>query len=763
VAAAVCAAVLVCLSVCASALAVGDINRETCEAFPETEASPGFRSSLPDCRAFELVSPSYGAGSIAEGIENHAPPISPEGEHLLAISFGAFAEAEELGQDGTETGEVYEFSRTPTGWVTEPQDPPASLYPLRFLAGWSTSDLARSVWLVPGPLPSGAEPERAWLRKNNSLYVLREGRGRFAVVGPAVAPGHEVSAEPKFSFIDGVSANVSHIEFTVLDERQQLWPGDSTVEGRSLYEYAGTGGGEPVLVGVSNLGALHGSPHVNEGAQLVSECGTEYDGMSAGGERVFFTAQHVTGCAGSQPGVNELYARVEGSHTVAISEPSMSIPGRECTGVCREDQEDPAKRSAGTFQGASEDGAKIFFTSEQPLVNSAVGGGSYLYEETITGDGLESHVGSLTLLAPGVTDVARVSSDGTRVYFKSTSILPTTANANGETASDVSGEKLYVYDTESPTTSFVASGEGANAFDATADGQFIVFSSTVDLRGTDDSSKVPQLFEYDAATEALVRVSVGQRTPGGYECATTGEVQEGYNCDGNTTVGEDAPRLVQGAVDSVAADGTVVFSSELALTPQAVPGRTLRREAGETLSYAENVYEYRAGQVYLISPGDEAMPAHFQAAEEQTRLKGIDESGRDIFFSSVDNLVPQDTDTQSSWYDAREGGGFPGPLTQTECAGEACQGPVGVAPPLPGVGGSAVTAPGENVSPPASTGSSTVVKPKAPETKAEKLAKALKVCKSKRQKRKRAACEKSTRARYGPARKAKKSDRGHRS
>jgi hypothetical protein len=55
-----------------------------------------------------------------------------------------------------------------------------------------------------------------------------------------------------------------------------------------------------------------------------------------------------------------------------------------------------------------------------------------------------------------------------------------------------------------------------------------------------------------------------------------------------------------------------------------------------------------------------------------------------------------------------------------------------------------------------------VGKPKtAAQVRAERLARALKVCK-KKSKRTRVACEKAARKRYGPLQKAKKSDRGRR-
>ena len=121
-----------------------------------------------------------------------------------------------------------------------------------------------------------------------------------------------------------------------------------------------------------------------------------------------------------------------------------------------------------------------------------------------------------------------------------------------------------------------------------------------------------------------------------------------------------------------------VFSSVLALTPQAVQGKPFELE-GVVVGYTENMYEYRAGNVYLISPADEASPL---LGTFNSRLLGIGESGKDVFFATTDSLVPQDTDTQYSWYDAREEGGFPAPPASPACVAEACQGPLGASPTL---------------------------------------------------------------------------------
>lgn len=674
------------LSCRVSAYARGDVNRGECS--PETEATVGFSSSLPDCRAYELVSPVYGGGTRIGGPEGAGLSISSNGEHVLGEAFAAFGGAESLEFQGREYGDVYEFSRTSGGWSAEALDPPQSLYPFHEFERASALEPGRSVWAVPGPLPAGAPAEPNWFRLNNGEYVLREGHGAFVAIGPVTAPGHEEREGAEAGRVMGISSDLAHIVFEVQAQFKQLWPGDTTAEAShrgSLYEYHGTDGGEPVLVGVMNSGRAPwraGAPHVNEGAQLASECGTVYNGMSASGERVFFTAQHQPGCVGSQPPVDELFARVGGSETVAISEPSKA----DCEACDTEGVPGEAR-----FAGASEDGSIVYFTSEQELLPGAHGDSLYEFDFNA------APPNRVALVAPNTAQGARVSSDGVRIYFEASGVLPgaTNENGSGEVAAD-GRSNLYVYDAEAGTVSFVADGEGAGGFDTTADGEYLAFSSRAKLAEangeTTDTSAVPQLFEYDAANGVVVRVSKGQHSSGGYWCPATGAL-EGFDCEGNTGIAEDTPHLAREAnsVDgmgleadeftpprSVDEHGAVVFTSELRLTPGAVQGGVYYKEEGEIAARSENVYEFREGQVYLISPAAEATALGYEGnGAQQGPLVGIDESGRDIFFTSVERLLPQVGSTQSSWYDAREDGGFLPASTPDGCGEEDCQGAAG--------------------------------------------------------------------------------------
>lgn len=135
----------VCLVSGGTAYAFRDVNQATCAGFPGTEESPGFRSGLPDCRAFELVTPPYKGGQPAFGIRHRPPPISPDGSRLLGIDFAGFADSENLENKSVEVGAIYSFSLMATGWVTEALEP-SSEEAARSEYITANVDLTSSLW-----------------------------------------------------------------------------------------------------------------------------------------------------------------------------------------------------------------------------------------------------------------------------------------------------------------------------------------------------------------------------------------------------------------------------------------------------------------------------------------------------------------------------------------------------------------------------------------------------------------------------------------
>jgi hypothetical protein len=723
---------------------------------------------LPDCRAYEMVTPPY-----KEGAEVYVWAMSPAGSRILGQSFGVVDGAESDEIEGEGEAATYVFTRGSQGWSTEAIAPPAWRFPSVALAA-ATPELTSTLWLLRTP----EQPNR----RERDLY-LRTENGTFVPIGPTQATTGEPKVGEETEYADA-SRSLHDVLFTLdanADDGAFLWPGDTTLPGpvsaRSLYEYSGTGNSEPVLVGVRNRGRLEGYPHINEGAELITQCGTRlggpstYNAVSESGNTVFFTALGLdeVECAEKAPGATgprfaELYARVGGAETIAVSEPSAA----DCE-VCNT----TSGLAPAFFQGASEDGSKVFFTTTQELLPGAVGANLYEYEvnsklNETTGETEftcpKRPEGCVTLVSSGsssaeVEGVARISEDGSHVYFVAAGVL-TGANAEGRTP--VKGaNNFYVYDTVTGTTRFIgalASDDGQVWFvldrsrpvESTPDGEFLVFTSSADLTAG-DTSTVAQVFEYDARTERLRRVSVGQ---------------DGYNDDGNTTEEADAANIgsaralplfenVGGASQSAARamsdDGSrVFFDSADALTPQTLAG------------LPSNVYEWEAegtgsctvgdgeGCVYLISDGRDDSTTH--GSNASTSWVGTDASGEDALFETADQLVPADTDTQLDLYDARVGGGFAEPERTSECVGSACQDPLVTAPAAPSV----QTATSEDEAPQSAAGVSAQPAVKArPLTRAQQLAKALAGCRTERGRSRRLACETRARRRYEP--KAKKS------
>jgi hypothetical protein len=649
------------------------------EECPNVAFRTGPSTHLPDCRAYELVSPAYKAAG-----EPLLASYDPESSSALLAITGAVAGLESFNN-------IYKFvpagfystQRTAAGWTAVADDPPASEYlPYLFggfqdLLGWSLDDQT-TVWTARGVW----QPENAL-----DLFMRLPDRSIVDVgplVPPTVPPGspRAVAEEAKVA-LEGVSADASRLVFAL---GEHFWPGDGTEEApkilgqgvRSLYEYAGTGNTAPLLVGVGDNGEQIGRCGVALGGGPRNDHATEYEhnAISRDGEVVFFTAfpdeYEKDGCKASAPPVAELFARVgnglPGAHTVAISEPSEE----DCSACYENKQLVSAGQLAGAqFLGASADGSKVFFETTQPLLGGDTSENIYEYdfdapagERVVRVSGGDSTVSNPAAEVIHIGDrFVTMSEDGSHVYFLANGVLTKTPNVDGE-AAEAGAVNLYVFERDAGypagRTAFVARlsqqdeqslEHFGGGMDVTPDGRFVVFASNRDLT-PDDTTTALQVFEYDAQTGALVRVSIGQH---------------GFNHNGNVPSNNATFQLgdvreaseVYPVRSSVSADGSYVFfQSDAALVPQALEG-------------ANNVYEYHEGWVSLISDG----------ADGSVNLLGTDSSGADVFFETKDPLVAQDTDSNVDIYDARIDGGFPVPA-QSSCSGEGCQGPLSGAPTL---------------------------------------------------------------------------------
>ncbi len=672
------------------------------EQCPNAQFRTGPSTHLPDCRAYEMVTPPYKGSGFLWPVA-----LAANGTTFLTEGTQAFNGAEGFPNVfKASPAETYTTRRTPAGWTSVPQDPPATEYiPFTekgFLnyagdGGESPNGMA-TVWMA----------RAVWQAENRIDFFMRDADRSIVDIGPALPPSSP-DGPPLNLGIDaglhalGLSADGSHYFFSL---RGDYWPGDETAnKSASLYEYVGTGNTTPLLVGVDNSG------------KLISQCGTELGGVppeplatsnsnhnsvSADGNTVFFTAHPPSAaCSASGPPVLELFARIDnglsGAHTVAISEPA-----KEDCAAC--DTEANVLANA-YFEGASADGSKVFFTTTQPLLGGD--GSTNVYEYDFDAPAGERLIrvssGDATVSNPAaeVIQLARGESplnseDGSHVYFIARGVLTKTSNVAAE-AAEAGANNLYVVERDARfpagRIAFIARlsardltyGVSLWSPNVTPDGRFLVFVSERDLTPDDTSSGVRQVFEYDAQTGSLVRVSVGR---------------EGYNDDGNVTptfytnheVANDA-RIVSPFYGSpsnpdaywtnlsVSADGSYVFfQSTVGLTPQAFNEKAIGRGPGG-LEYANNVYEYHDGRVSLISDGQD-VNIFTGELEPAVQLLGADASGGNVYFTSMDHLVGQDTDTNVDIYDARIDGGFPAPAQSQSCSGDACQGPLSAVPTL---------------------------------------------------------------------------------
>jgi hypothetical protein len=210
--------------------------------------------------------------------------------------------------------------------------------------------------------------------------------------------------------------------------------------------------------------------------------------------------------------------------------------------------------------------------------------------------------------------------------------------------------------------------------------------------------------------------------------------------------------------------GRLFFNSADALVPVAKPTREEQVGATTEEVGVENVYEYErdglggcestAGCVGLISSG---------TSQHESAFLDASESGNDVFFLTGAPLPPENLEGNHI-YDAHVCGAGsaeechqPATATPTECqelGGEACQ-PGYVSSPSFGAPATA-TLPGSGnlLQRVQVLGEKESVKPKAkPLTRAQKLAKALKLCKRDKKRAKRLSCEKEARKKYGPLKK----------
>jgi hypothetical protein len=696
---------------------------------------------LPDGRVYERVSSAANADSdVYQDIPHSLEPyegsstelpflVSPDGNAVTYV--GGPSELGGIGAEGSDFGNQYLATRDAAGrWSAVNIDPPSSSrVDLPAFNGFS-SDLsvgfvssAANPPLAPGAPGEGYADLYAKTFSTGVYQPLIKGKpghrapGEF---GTPEMPGFYPAGEFTRIAYAGSSADLTHDLFMVNDALTANAV-DGGVNVSNLYD---TSGNSTVLVNVLPDGSTEPNATFG-GAKLTADeiYNDLYDNypmfghdISEDGSRIFWTDLN-TGA---------LYVRENDTA------PESPLEGGKCTVVA--DACTLLIAEHAQYWNATPDGSKVLYTKDGDL-----------YEYDV-------ETGEATDLAPngGVHGVVAASTDLSYVYFVAEgALVPGTESQEcEEKRSRRTLCNLYVVhigeatrfigalstsdNFASPETEARYTGDWQGSLadseaEATPDGAHLLFTSKSSLTGY-ESDHHGEVFMYDYASGALHCLS----------CIPSGEQPKPNSLEASAflPVSDVATTLPHWMSD----DGDRVFFDTFdALVPQDTNEQT-------------DVYEWErdgsgtcadsSGCIYLLSDGSSA---------EGSYLIGASESGDDVFITTRGKLVAEDENENTDVYDIRADA--VAPPTPPRCTGSGCQGvpatpPVFATPPsvtYNGVG---------NFEASVNTVSATP-KPKAL-TRAEKLAKALKACKQK-PKKKRRACEAQAKQRYGATKKGKSS------
>lgn len=518
---------------------------------PNEAARSGFSGDLPECRAYELVTPP-GKSSAQPDVWTEAIGNEQEqnqyrggvGGNMAASDGSRFAyQATEIMPGSQTPGLEFIAKRGPAGWTSEdalPRRPytgnrcpfgtASQTEVLQYstdlskaivvdnstttgLYSWEFSEDCRSETVE---VVSGEPFEQNLLARDNE-----DGTYRLVNLTPAgVAP------EP--AILVAASADMKVIVFS---ERAKL-TSDASSGTNNMYEW--------------HDGALHL-------LRLVSPSGTPLAGtvvgLSAEGSDILFTAN------------KKLYVRVNGERTNQVDEAQGgSGPG-----------------GGGKLAQVSDDGSQVLFTDDASAgltSDTVAGSGANLYRYDVNAGQLSD----LTPVSEADAAFKRASKDGSYVYFASNGVQSgAQTNQLGETAQ--SGQPNLYVDHAGKVTFVIGAtllgSENSRPIDATsANGEFFAFTSAHNLTGYDNNGKY-EVYLYSAAANR-------------FECASC-------NPDGEepSSLGSGLGSVPRAVSDN----GQVFFEADEALLPRDTNGDW-------------DAYEFNFnGGLHLISTGSGSGPS----------------------------------------------------------------------------------------------------------------------------------------------------------
>ncbi len=615
----------------------------------------GISASLPDCRAYELVTPPDTGGHIPtmalpgglnfgnNGCDSW--PVSPEAGRD-SVLFG-FDSGSLPGSGGGGDNDVYEALRTPGTWQSGFIGL-SGVQAERASPGCVSPDHRYAFWHVPidrGTLanPTGSQYLRVPAggpEPSSNCAPAAEPEGLFEWVGCG-SLGFEPFARGKW-----ISSGGGHVIFVTdaaAGPAQQLEPCAPPSGTGAIYDRSP--GGTTHCVSL-----LPGD--------LLPVGGVAFLGASADGSAVAFANG------------GTLYVRLEDSKTVEVAS------------------------GGSTFGGLSADGRRVFYLAGGDLFACDLGAGG------CAGEGAHE---PLKIGSGGESTLVNVSANGSHAYLTSKAVLTGEEESEWGAKAKAGEENLYAWDGESvrfigvvsaldvsgefvPDATAVVGGLGQWTSDAVAsdqnptrgpgndpsrtspNGRFLVFEAHAELTGYDAEGH-SEIYRYDDGAPPGKRLLCVSCNPTGSAAQSDAQLQS--DPSGVVPFVPFPPVSAITHIANVTADGSeVFFQSADGLVPTDRDGGV---DVYEWEAQGRGGCVREAGCLSLISSGHDSGTDYLYAAKPD---------GSDVFFVSSDLLAPQDADGTPSVYDARVGGGFTFEGSRVPCQEEGCRPQSSVTPAL---------------------------------------------------------------------------------
>lgn len=623
------------------------LERASPQSCPNATYRTGFSAALPDCRAYELVTPAETGGN--------SPQASPAGD----------------------------AGRKFNNWLVTPYPAAGSEQAVSFyvdgtLPGYPGTGLPHDGYVAHRSAAGESHPSAGWVTE---------------LAGPTYAQAGGAGPGP-----DGVAA----------DQRYALWDlgpvefFEGTLPDGTYLRTPGTAADSPCnpeplqadfeLVGCGLLGT---DPEALD----------RY--VSPGGEHVIFVSkQHLVAVAPPQPR-EAIYDRAAGvpSSEVVSTPPPGASPGVEAefeasdaayvaatpdgsavvfklggalylhrAGVTTE-----VAAAPNAFAGISDDGRSVFYAAASSGEAQAGIFRCEVEAGPCAGPGAQSPT---QIAAEGI--FVNVSGDGSHAYFSSEEAL--TGGEENEAGEVAEGGRSNLYAWTAAETNFIGQldQQDFQSFDgntamylqrwtkaisadigrgrayapvrSTSDGGVFVFQSHARLTAYDNEGR-GEIYRYDASASSGERLLCLSCDPSGAPPSADALLERPSRTELSTPIQETT------VIPNITDDGlSVVFESRDRLLPE---------DANEGI----DIYEWRAkgsggcaragGCLALISSGQGDTPNY---------LYGMSADGRDVFFRTGQKLIGSDIPGSPSIYDARAGGGIPATVPPAPCQGDACQG-----------------------------------------------------------------------------------------